>query len=276
MHTPVAHPWTSLPVDGLLLSPSSMQQPPLSSSTPYIYPSGALQYLQQQQQQVAGYGVQQQSFSEVPGESGIQTCVRDSIRLLGEAVAVVEGVRLLGSQLLQWGLELSNVAQSLLPAALLVQIGRWVYTRTWGASRRRALHRMSKVWQEANGKLLLPPSTVTPNRSSSNSSSSSSGAYGLFSSSSRPRTSWARWLSTLGHLCAFLTLLAVAAELYVHFHVYRRLVARLRVLTGKGPNLLKAKRSSSSSNSKDICCEESSSSKDICCEESSSSSSSSS
>ncbi|KAL8444814.1 hypothetical protein Emag_005296 [Eimeria magna] len=259
-----------------------MQQQPLTS-TPYMsaaavgahpgsgfYPSGALQYMQQQH--VAGFGVQQQSLPETPEESSVQTCVRDSIRLLGEAVAVVEGVRLLGSQLLQWGLELTTVAQSLLPVALLLQIGRWLYTRTWGASRRRTLSRMSRVWQEADGKLLLPPSTIntkTSSSASSNSSSSSSSSRGLYKllfASSRPRSFWARWLSRLGHLCAFLTLLAVAVELYVHFHVYRRLVARLRVLTGKEPTLFKPRRSSSS------CSSSRRSSKDISCEESSSTS----
>ncbi|KAL8453414.1 hypothetical protein Emed_000913 [Eimeria media] len=269
-----------------------MQQQPLTS-TPYMsaaavtthpgsgfYPSAALQYLQQQQQQVAGYCMQPQVFPESPEESSIQTCMRDSIRLLGEAVAVVEGVRLLGSQLLQWAAELTNVAQSLIPVALLMQIGRWIYTRTWGASRRRALYRMSKVWQEANGKLLLPPSAFNT-ISSSSSSSSSRGVYGVLSSSSRPRNSWGLWVSRLGHLFALLTLLAVAAELYVHFHIYRRLVARLRLLRGKGSTNNKPKRSSrsrssnSSSSSSSSSSGSRSSSRDISSEDTSSSLSSS-
>lgn len=199
-------------------------QPP-GCSNPYTgtggpggyFPPPSLPYLPQQHQGL--YGAPPQTVQEQHGEPSVQTCVRDSVRLLGEAVAVLEGVRLLGSQLLQWGSELNHVVQSFVPAALLLQICRWMYSRTLGASRRRTLIRMRKAWQEANGGV-RPGSKLGP---------TSTSLLGLAASTGRVRG----WLSALRDLSALLALIIVAAELYIHFHVYRRLVTRLRVLTVK-------------------------------------------
>ncbi|KAL8425777.1 hypothetical protein Efla_004129 [Eimeria flavescens] len=226
-----------------------MQQPLTGGSTLYLgasgqpsggyYPSSTLQYLGAPGGGMYAPPPAYQALHEGQEEASMQVCMRDSVRLLGEAVAVVEGVRLLGAQLLQWGLELSGVFQSLLPAALFVQLGRWIYTRTIGASRRRTLTRMSRAWQEASSsgagqpgaRLLLPPTTSS---SSTRATAARSSSLGFV-------------LSALLNFSAVLALFVVAAELYLHFHVYRRLVARLRVLTAKGPRLFKSADSSSSS-----------------------------
>lgn len=150
-------------------------------------------------------------MQEQQADPSVQTCVRDSVRLLGEAVAVLEGVRLLGSQLLQWGAELNHVVQSFVPAALLLQTCRWLYSRTLGASRRRTLIRMRKAWQEASGGV-RSGSILGPTSNSSRSS-----LLGFTASTGRVRG----WLSALRDLSALLALIIVAAELYIHFHVYR-------------------------------------------------------
>lgn len=152
-----------------------------------------------------------QSLDEQPAELNVQTCVHASVRLLGEAVAVLEGVRLLGSQLLQWGGELHQVLQSFLPAALLLQICRWLCSRTVGASRRRTLSRLKAAWQEASA--ASRPGTKLPLSGSSSSSilRLQGGGGGRLSS----------WLSILRDLSAFSALIVVAAELYIHFHLYR-------------------------------------------------------
>lgn len=158
-------------------------------------------------------------------EPSVQTCVRDSVRLLGEAVAVLEGVRLLGSQLMQWGGELHQVLHSFVPVALLLQLFRWIHKRTLGASRRRTLSRMSRAWQEASGGLRPGAKLLIP------SSNTSSNLLGLPVGTRRR----AGWLSALRDLSAIVALILVAAELYVHLHVYRRLVLRLRSLFSKAP-----------------------------------------
>lgn len=170
------------------------------------YPPPSLAYTQPH-----GFNSTAQQTSHDP-QSGpsVQTCVRDSVRLLGEAVAVLEGVRLLGSQLLQWGGELSHVAQSVVPAALILQMCRWMYTRTFGASKRQTLSRMHKAWLEASGdpRLMLP---------TSNGSSSIGGLLGAKANGKRRGS----WISTLRDLSALMALIVVAAELYIHFSVYR-------------------------------------------------------
>ncbi|CDJ41176.1 hypothetical protein, conserved [Eimeria tenella] len=197
------------------------------------YPPPSLAYTQPH-----GFNSTAQQTSHDP-QSGpsVQTCVRDSVRLLGEAVAVLEGVRLLGSQLLQWGGELSHVAQSVVPAALILQMCRWMYTRTFGASKRQTLSRMHKAWLEASGdpRLMLP---------TSNGSSSIGGLLGAKANGKRRGS----WISTLRDLSALMALIVVAAELYIHFSVYRRLVSRLRVLTAKERGLAGPSAEASSSN----------------------------
>lgn len=181
------------------------------------YPPPALAYLQQQ----GIYAAPPQALQDQQSEPSVQTCVRDSVRLLGEAVAVLEGVRLLGSQLLRWGGELHHIVQSFVPAALLLQIYRWLYSRTLGASRRRTLSRMRRAWQEASG--VGRPGPKVPL------SSSNSSIVGF----AMGRKGIGGYLSVLRDLSALLALIIVAAELYIHFHVYRRLVGRLRALTIK-------------------------------------------
>ncbi|OEH76999.1 uncharacterized protein LOC34624475 [Cyclospora cayetanensis] len=165
------------------------------------------------------YGNSSEPAQEQQDEPGVHICIRDSVRLLGEAVAVLEGVRLLGSQLLHWGGELNHVVQSFIPAALLLQMCRWIYSRTLGASRRRTLIRMRRAWQEASG--------VFPSVSSSRSSDDR--LLGLCPT----RSSKSSWLSTLRDLSALLAFTIVVAEMYLHFYVYRRLLGRLRFLTSK-------------------------------------------
>ncbi|CDI80224.1 hypothetical protein, conserved [Eimeria acervulina] len=211
-------------------------QPPGCSGPGGFYGPPSLAYMQPQ----GPYSAAPQAQREQQSEPSVQTCVRDSVRLLGEAVAVLEGVRLLGSQLLQWGGELNQVVQSVIPAALILQLGSWLYTRTIGASRRHTLSKMHKAWREASG-VDIPSYRRTLHATSSNRSSSSSGS--------------SRWLSTLRDFSALLALIIVASELYIHFSVYRRLVSRLRVLTARKRGLVAAASCScSSSNSSSSTC----------------------
>ena len=146
-------------------------------------------------------------------EPSVQTCVRDSVRLLGEAVAVLEGVRLLGSQLLQWAGELHHVLSSFVPAALLLQLLRWIRRRAFGASKRRTINRMSRVWQEASGGLVRPSARLLMPTNNNR----SRGVLGGYGAPNKRRG----WLVFLRDLSVFLALIFVAAELYIHFYVYR-------------------------------------------------------
>ncbi|CDJ27246.1 uncharacterized protein EMH_0083790 [Eimeria mitis] len=195
-------------------------QPPGCSGPGAFYGPPSLAYMQPQGPFSAR---QTHAARQEQSEPSVQTCVRDSVRMLGEAVAVLEGVRLLGSQLLQWGGEINQVLQSVIPAALILQIGRWMYTRTIGASKRHTIQRMHKAWREASEVDRLNYKFPMPTSSSSSSSSSSR---------SRSRSA-SRWLLMLRDFSALLALIVVAAELYIHFSVYRRLLGRLRVLTAK-------------------------------------------
>lgn len=169
-------------------------QPPGCSGPGGFYGPPSLAYMQPQ----GPFNSSPQAARQEQSEPSVQTCVRDSVRLLGEAVAVLEGIRLLGSQLLQWGGELSQVVQSVIPAALILQVGSWIYNRTIGASRRHTLNRMHKAWREASS-VGRPNNKLSPPNSSTGS----------------------RWLSTLRDLSALLALIIVASELYIHLNVYR-------------------------------------------------------
>lgn len=139
--------------------------------------------------------------------SGEGSFVRDSVRLLGEAVAVLEGVRVLSAQLFRWLSELVRLLRPLSPATAAGRLGRWAAGLLGLRGAERSLRKpetFENAWSEAT--------------------SAQSGRLTAAASGEAPK---ATQFATLSGFSAALALALVAVELFLHVREYRSEAAQV-------------------------------------------------